>query len=67
MKLQMADKKNIFRDVTSDVQLKGLQARMNINRDKANLLGVEIADIRSALYSAFGQSISYQQFTHQDY
>jgi len=55
MKLQMADKKNIFRDVTSDVQLKGLQARMNINRDKANLLGVEIADIRSALYSAFGQ------------
>ena len=51
----MAKKKDIFRDVTSDAQLKGLQARMNINRDKANLLGVEIADIRSALYSAFGE------------
>tara|TARA_Y100000590_G_scaffold442691_1_gene571126 strand:+ start:25532 stop:28555 length:3024 start_codon:yes stop_codon:yes gene_type:complete len=51
----MAKKKDVFRDVTSDAQLKGLQARMNINRDKANLLGVEIADIRSALYSAFGE------------
>jgi HAE1 family hydrophobic/amphiphilic exporter-1 len=45
----------IFRDVTSDSQLKGLQARLNINRDKANLMGVQIADIRSALYSAFGE------------
>ncbi|MBI4938937.1 MAG: efflux RND transporter permease subunit, partial [Nitrosomonadales bacterium] len=45
----------IFRDVTSDSQLKGLQARLNINRDKANLLGVQIGDIRSALYSAFGE------------
>lgn len=44
-----------FRDVTSDSQLKGLQSRLNINRDKANLLGVQISDIRSALYSAFGE------------
>ena len=46
---------SMFRDVTSDAQLKGLQARLNINRDKANLLGVNISDIRSALYSAFGE------------
>ena len=45
----------IFRDVTSDAQFKGLQARLNINRDKANLQGVSISDIRSALYSAFGE------------
>ncbi|MDP1654264.1 MAG: efflux RND transporter permease subunit [Rhodocyclaceae bacterium] len=45
----------LFRDVTTDAQLKGLQARLNIDRDKANLLGVQIADIRSALYSAFGE------------
>jgi HAE1 family hydrophobic/amphiphilic exporter-1 len=45
----------MFRDITSDAQLKGLQARLNIHRDKANLLGVQIADIRSALYSAFGE------------
>ncbi|MDH4285446.1 MAG: efflux RND transporter permease subunit, partial [Gallionellaceae bacterium] len=45
----------IFRDVTSDSQMKSLQARLNINRDKASMLGVGIADIRSALYSAFGE------------
>jgi HAE1 family hydrophobic/amphiphilic exporter-1 len=45
----------IFRDVTSDSQLKGLQARLNIDRDKVNLLGVQMSDIRSALYSAFGE------------
>jgi HAE1 family hydrophobic/amphiphilic exporter-1 len=45
----------IFRDVTTDAQMKGLQARLNINRDKANLLGLQVADIRSALYSAFGE------------
>ncbi len=45
----------IFRDVTSDSQLKGLQATLDIDRDKVNLLGVQMADIRSALYSAFGE------------
>jgi HAE1 family hydrophobic/amphiphilic exporter-1 len=45
----------IFRDVTSDSQLKGLQARLKINRDKVNLLGVQMSDIRSTLYSAFGE------------
>ena len=46
---------SIFRDVTSDSQLKGLQARLHIDRDKVNLLGVQMSDIRSALYSAFGE------------
>jgi HAE1 family hydrophobic/amphiphilic exporter-1 len=45
----------IFRDVTSDSQNKGLQASLKIDRDKANLLGVQIADVRSALYQAFGE------------
>jgi HAE1 family hydrophobic/amphiphilic exporter-1 len=45
----------LFRDVTTDAQLKGLQARLNIDRDKANLLGLQIVDIRTALYSAFGE------------
>ncbi|HEX7650222.1 MAG TPA: efflux RND transporter permease subunit, partial [Noviherbaspirillum sp.] len=44
-----------FRDATSDSQLKGLQASLKIDRDKANLLGVQMADLRSALYSAFGE------------
>ncbi len=45
----------LFRDVTSDAQLKGLEARLQIDRDKANALGVNIADIRTALYTAFGE------------
>ena len=45
----------MFRDVTSDSQLKGLQASLKIDRDRANTLGVSIENIRSALYSAFGE------------
>jgi HAE1 family hydrophobic/amphiphilic exporter-1 len=44
-----------FRDVTSDSQNKGLQAQLKIDRDKANLLGVKMADIRTALYLAYGE------------
>ena len=39
-----------FRDVTSDSQNKALQATIDIDRDKAALLGVEMADIRTVLY-----------------
>ncbi len=45
----------LFRDVTTDAQMRGLQARLAIDRDKAAQLGVQIGDIRSALYSAFGE------------
>jgi len=44
-----------FRDVTSDSQIKGLQASLKIDRDKANMLGVQMSDIRTALYSNFGE------------
>jgi HAE1 family hydrophobic/amphiphilic exporter-1 len=44
-----------FRDVNSDSQNRGLQAQLRIDRDKANLLGVQIGDIRNALYDAFGE------------
>jgi len=45
----------IFRDVTSDAQLRALQAQLNIDRDRANSLGVSVDGIRSALFSAFGE------------
>ena len=45
----------IFRDVTTDAQLRGLQAQLKIDRDRANTLGVSIDAVRSALYSAFGE------------
>ncbi|MES2015144.1 MAG: efflux RND transporter permease subunit [Pseudomonadota bacterium] len=44
-----------FRDVTSDSQIRGLQATLKIDRDKANAMGVQIADVRTALYAAFGE------------
>jgi HAE1 family hydrophobic/amphiphilic exporter-1 len=45
----------LFRDVTSDAQLNSLQAQLDINRDRANTLGVSVDAIRNALYSAFGE------------
>jgi len=44
----------VFRDVTSDSQNSGLQATLEIDRDKAGVQGVEIGKIRTALYNAFG-------------
>jgi hydrophobic/amphiphilic exporter-1 (mainly G- bacteria), HAE1 family len=45
----------MYRDVTSDSQLRGLQASLKIDRDRANTLGVSIDGIRTALFSAFGE------------
>lgn len=45
----------IFRDVTSDSQLKGLNVKIDINREKAASAGITIADIRSALYASYGE------------
>jgi len=44
-----------FRDVTSDSQNRGLQATLDIDRDKAAQLGVQMADLRMALYTSFGE------------
>ncbi|RZL96057.1 MAG: efflux RND transporter permease subunit [Variovorax sp.] len=43
-----------FRDVTSDSQNRGLQATLDIDRDKAGVLGVQVGDLRTALYNAYG-------------
>ncbi len=45
----------MFRDVTSDAQLRGLTAQVRIDRERANTLGVSIEGIRAAMYSAFGE------------
>ncbi|MEI8170559.1 MAG: efflux RND transporter permease subunit [Rhodoferax sp.] len=45
----------MFRDVTSDSQMRGLQAQLKIDRDRANVLGVSIESIRTALFNAFGE------------
>lgn len=45
----------MFRNVSTDAQLKGLQARLEIDRERASALGVNMQDIRTALYGAFGE------------
>ncbi|AGL84673.1 MdtB/MuxB family multidrug efflux RND transporter permease subunit [Pseudomonas protegens] len=42
-------------DVASDLQDKGLQVFMVIDRDAASRVGVSVANITDALYDAFGQ------------
>ncbi len=42
-------------DVASDLQTRGLQVFLDIDRDVAGRLGVSVADIDNALYDAFGQ------------
>jgi HAE1 family hydrophobic/amphiphilic exporter-1 len=44
----------VFRDVTSDSQNRGLEATLDIDRDKAGVLGVAVGDLRTALYNAYG-------------
>ena len=42
-------------DVAGDIQNRGLQAYVEIDRDAASRLGVTVAEVSDALYSAFGQ------------
>jgi multidrug efflux pump len=44
-------------DVASDLQDRGLQAYLNIDRDAASRLGVSVSAIDDALYDAFGQRL----------
>ena len=52
-----------FTDVTSTLQNEGLQAYVDIDRDAASRLGISVATIDSALYSAFGQRLISTIFT----
>jgi HAE1 family hydrophobic/amphiphilic exporter-1 len=43
-----------FLDVTTDLQLKSLEARLILDQEKAARMGVNYDDIRKVLYAAFG-------------
>ena len=51
---KIAEQKNIFQDVTSDLLLANPQVVVDIDRDKASALGVTAAQIENGLYDAFG-------------
>ncbi len=46
-----------LQDVASDLQDRGLQAFLNIDRDAASRLGISVEAIDDALYDAFGQRL----------
>ena len=50
-------------DVASDLQTRGLQAFISIDRNNAARLGVSVAAIDNALYNAFGQRLISTIFT----
>ncbi len=53
-------------DVASDVQNQGLQAYVDIDRASAARLGISVAAIDNALYSAFGQRLVSTIFTQSN-
>jgi multidrug efflux pump len=50
-------------DVASDLQDRGLQVFLDIDRDSAGRLGITPAEINTALYNAFGQRLISTIFT----
>jgi multidrug efflux pump len=50
-------------DIASDLQVQGLQAMVEIDREAAGRLGITVATIDNALYSAFGQRLVSTIFT----
>ena len=50
-------------DLNSDQQTRGLQTRLNIDRDTASRLAITASAVDDALYSAFGQRIVSTIFT----
>ena len=53
--LQALRQQPALRDLASDLQMQGRQARVNIDRDAAARLGVSVEAVADALYDAYGQ------------
>jgi HAE1 family hydrophobic/amphiphilic exporter-1 len=47
-------KSPVFVGLTTDSQRDGLEARLEVDRDKAAQLGVDLANVRATVYAAFG-------------
>ncbi|MFC0335963.1 multidrug efflux pump [Kushneria avicenniae] len=52
--------------VASDLQNRGLQLYLNIDRDRASRLGISVSDIDATLYNAFGQRLISTIFTQSN-
>jgi HAE1 family hydrophobic/amphiphilic exporter-1 len=52
---KMSERREVFQDVSSDLQIASPQVNVEIDRDKASALGVTAQQIENALYDAFGE------------
>jgi HAE1 family hydrophobic/amphiphilic exporter-1 len=58
----------VIRDVSSDLQVRNPQLRIDVDRDRAAALGLTISQVQNALYNAFGsRQISTILGTSNDY
>ncbi|MBV1775650.1 MdtB/MuxB family multidrug efflux RND transporter permease subunit [Burkholderiaceae bacterium DAT-1] len=64
--LQVLRSKPQLADVASDLQDKGLQAYVDIDRESASRHGITLAAIDNALYSAYGQRLISTIFTQSN-
>jgi multidrug efflux pump len=53
--LQALESSSVIKDVTSDLLNRGLELRVDVNRDTASRLGISMQMVDDALYNAFGQ------------
>ncbi len=54
LRAKIAEQKDIFQDVTTDLQIASPQVVVDIDRDKSAALGVTAQQIENGLYDAFG-------------
>jgi hydrophobic/amphiphilic exporter-1 (mainly G- bacteria), HAE1 family len=55
---KMAEHREVFQDVSSDLQIASPQVNVDIDRDKASALGITAQQVENALYDAFGEKQS---------
>ncbi|CAK0750762.1 multidrug efflux pump RND permease subunit MdtB [Gammaproteobacteria bacterium] len=60
------EQSSLLTNVSADLQDRGLQAFIAIDRDSASRLGVSVAAIDNALYNAFGQRLISTVFTQSN-
>ena len=60
---KIAEQKDIFQDVTSDLLIASPQVVLSIDRDKAAAMGVTAQQIENGLYDAFGERQSSTIYT----
>src|SRR6185369_6104220 len=51
----MSDHTDVLTDVNTDQQDNGVEAYVNVDRDSAARVGVNLRDVDNALYDSFGQ------------